>query len=229
MTSDIRVAILEDHLGIIDGYTHRLSSVPGIKIVGYVFYAADLDGFLQNNPVDVLLMDLHVPISEDNHEPMPVMHVIPALRENYPRMAILVITMLDQATLVRNLVDIGIQGYILKDDRESIQQLGRVVSMVATGGVYFSQNAYRLLRKGTGAGQSPPLTLRQMEALSLAAAFPDTSTKELAGRMEISASTFRNLMAAAYQRLGVQSRMAAILKARQLGILTGNQEGKPDD
>jgi len=179
--------------------------------------------------VDVLIMDLHVPISEDNKEPMPVMHVIPALRQKYPRMAILVITMLDQATLVRNLVDIGIQGYILKDDRDSIQQLGRVVSMVATGGVYFSQNAYRLLRKGTGSGQLPLLTLRQMEALSLAAAFLDSSTKELASRMGISASTFRNLLAAAYQRLGVQTRMAAILKARQLGILADNQKGNPDD
>jgi DNA-binding CsgD family transcriptional regulator len=101
--------------------------------------------------------------------------------------------------------------------------------MVATGGVYFSQNAYRLLRKGTGSGQLPLLTLRQMEALSLAAAFLESSTKELAGRMGISASTFRNLLAAAYRRLGVQTRMAAILKARQLGILTDNQNRNPDD
>lgn len=220
--SIIRVAILEDHQGIIDGYTLRLNSVPGIEIIGQVYYGAELFPFLRENIVDVLIMDLRVPISEENTEPMPVLHVVPALLEKYPDLAILVITMLEETALLRALVKVGIRGYIVKDDRESIQQLGRVVSMVAHGGVFFSQSAYQLLRSDSDAGQELPLTLRQMEALSLCATFPDSSTDELASRMNISGSTFRNLLSEAYRRLGVQTRMAAILKARQLGILTSH-------
>jgi two-component system capsular synthesis response regulator RcsB len=226
MMRNIHVAILEDHQGIIDGYTLRLSSVPEIKIVGQAFSGAALFELLRKEVADVLILDLHVPTSEENDEPMPVLHVVPELLKKYPMLAILVITMLEDAALIRALVEIGIQGYIVKDDRESIQQLGRIVSMVANGGVFFSQSAYRLLRRGSEAGQEQFLTLRQMEALSLCAAFPDSSTMELAKQMSISGSTFRNLLSEAYKRLGVQTRMGAILKARELGILTSNQEDK---
>ena len=220
--SKIHVAILEDHQGIIDGYTLRLSNTPEIEIVGQAFYGNDLEALLQENPVDVLIMDLRVPTSVENDEPMPVLHVVPTLLDKYPKLAILVITMLEETTLIRALVKIGIRGYIVKDDRESIQQLGRVVSMVFNGGAYFSQSAHRLIWSDSEVGQKPPLTLRQMEALSLCAAFPDSATSQLAIRMNISGSTFRNLLSEAYRRLGVQTRTAAILKARQLGILTSH-------
>jgi DNA-binding CsgD family transcriptional regulator len=47
--------------------------------------------------------------------------------------------------------------------------------------------------------------------------------------MGISGSTVRNLLSEAYKRLGVQTRMAAILKARELGILTSHQGGKTEE
>ena len=224
MTSHVRVAILEDHQSIIDGYCFRLSSVPQIKIVGQAYNGAELEELLQKTTVDVLLLDLNVPVSEESDAPIPVLHLVPTLLERYPRMGILVITMLDEAALIRALVDVGIRGYISKEDSQSIQQLGRIVTMVANGGIYFSQSAYRWLRGSHDRPQKQLLTLRQMEALSLCSAFPDDSTKKLAERMGISSSTLRNLLSAAYVRLGVRTRMAAILKARELGILTSIQE-----
>jgi ATP/maltotriose-dependent transcriptional regulator MalT len=59
-----------------------------------------------------------------------------------------------------------------------------------------------------------------LEALSLSAAYPNSTSAELAEKMSISESTYRNLLSTAYVRLEVNGRMAAIAKARQLGLIT---------
>jgi ATP/maltotriose-dependent transcriptional regulator MalT len=59
-----------------------------------------------------------------------------------------------------------------------------------------------------------------LEALSLSAAYPDSSTAELARKMLVSNSTVRNLLSGAYIKLDVHNRSAAIAKARQLGLIS---------
>jgi DNA-binding NarL/FixJ family response regulator len=123
--------------------------------------------------------------------------------------------MYTQHALVETLVNAGISGYIFKDDQASIQQLAKIVEMVAGGGIYFSQGAYRDLR---GEQAESILTPRQLEALSLCAAQPDGDTVVLAHKLGITGSTLRNLLSGAYLRLGVRTRAAAISKAQKLGI-----------
>lgn len=218
--SRIKVAILEDHLSIIDGYLYRLSKVPEIDIVATGTFGEELQPMLDAHPVDVLLLDINLPTSQVNNNPFPILLAIPRLLHQYPRLAILVITMLYQHSLIEALVDAGVRGYILKDDQSSIQELGKIVTMIVGGGVYFSQRAYHDLRAGAS---GPLLTRRQLEGLSLCAAYPDNATNELAKQLGVSSSTLRNLLSGAYVRLGVRTRAAAIAKARQLGLIPTGQ------
>jgi len=215
MPSQIRVAILDDHQSIIDGYVYRISSAPHIKIVSTALYGEELEPMLENHEVDVLLLDISVPNSAENNNPYPILYIIPRLLQRHPGLSILVISMYTQHALVETLVNAGISGYIFKDDQASIQQLAKIVEIVAGGGIYFSQGAYRDLR-----GEQPGsiLTPRQLEALSLCAAQPDGDTVVLASRLGITGSTLRNLLSGAYLRLGVRTRAAAIAKAQKLGI-----------
>jgi DNA-binding NarL/FixJ family response regulator len=216
MLSHIRVAILDDHQSIIDGYIYRLSVDPAIQVVATALYGAELESMLSGHEVDVLLLDVSVPNSAENHNPFPVLYTIPRLLQGYPSLNILAISMFTQRTLIEALVDAGICGYIFKDDQSSIQQLAKIMGIIANGGVYFSQGAYRDLRKDTA---DPVLTPRQLEALSLCNATPDSDTISLANKLGITGSTMRNLLSGAYLRLGVRTRAAAIAKAHQLGIL----------
>ncbi len=215
MPSQIRVAILDDHQSIIDGYSYRISSAPHIKVVATALYGEELEPMLEDHEVDVLLLDISVPNSPENNNPYPILYVIPRLLQRHPGLSILVISMYTQHALVETLVNAGISGYIFKDDQASIQQLAKIVDIVASGGIYFSQGAYRDLR-----GEPPQsiLTPRQLEALSLCAAQPDGDTVVLAGKLGITGSTLRNLLSGAYLRLGVRTRAAAIAKAQKLGI-----------
>ncbi len=219
MQPHIRVAILEDHQSIIDGYIYRLKETPEIEISGTALRGEELEPILDGQPADVLLLDVYVPTGLNNPNPFPVLHVIPKLLQKYPDLSIVVISMLTHNTLIEALVESGISGYIFKDDRKSIQQLAKIVIMVANGGIYFSQEAHRKLRAARARSAGPVLTARQLEALSLCAAYPDSSSFELAKRLGVANSTLRNLLSSAYLRLDVRTRAAAIARAQQLGLL----------
>jgi DNA-binding NarL/FixJ family response regulator len=219
MQPPIRVAILEDHQSIIDGYIYRLKETPEIEISGTALRGDELEPVLNSQTPDVLLLDIYVPTGLHNPNPFPVLHVIPRLLQKYPDMSIVVISMLTHDTLIEALVEAGISGYIFKDDRKSIQQLAKIVIMIANGGIYFSHEAHQRLRAARTRSTGPILTARQLEALSLCAAYPDSSSFDLAKRLGVANSTLRNLLSSAYLRLDVRTRAAAIARAQQLGLL----------
>ncbi len=220
MTKTIRVTILDDHQSIIDGYLFRLSKIPEIEVVATIGVGEDLEPTLEKTPTDVLLLDVGVPTTSNNRNPYPILHVIPKLLELYPNLAVLVISMFAERGLIRAIMEAGASGYILKDDNATIQELGNVVVSIATGGIHFSQKAHKIFLGQYISKTDELLTTRQLQALSLCAAYPNSLTEDLAQKMSVSNSTVRNLLSGAYVRLAVHTRAAAIAKARELGVIT---------
>ena len=134
-------------------------------------------------------------------------------------MAVLVISMHDERGLIRAIVEAGASGYILKNDNQRIQELGKWLFAVANGEACFSEKALKAFH----GKKDEPFTSRQLELLSLCAAYPNSKTAELATKMKVANSTLRNLLSTVYLKLGVQTRAAAIAKAREMGIITPNQ------
>ncbi len=219
LSQTIRIAILDDHPGIIDGYRYRLGEEPDLEIVGTAGYGEELEPLLAERPADVLLLDVQVPTSPENVNPYPILHLLPKLLQRYPDMNVLVISMHAQRALIQASMEAGASGYVLKDDQAAIRELAAVVRTVADGGVYLSQIANQLLRKRPTDELNQALSARQVEALSLCAAYPDASSAELADKMSIAGSTLRNLLSGAYLKLEVRSRGAAVARARQMGLL----------
>lgn len=216
MKNKIQLTIMDDHQSIVDGYLYRLSTVPEVEVLATLAYGDELEPELKKHPVDVLLLDVQVPTSPQNPNPYPILHIIPKLLQQYPDLAILVISMFDERGLIRAIVEAGASGYILKNDSPRIQELGKVILSIADGGVCFSDKALKAFLPK----KDEPFTPRQLEALSLCAAYPNSKTAELARKMKIANSTVRNLLSHIYLKLGVQTRAAAIAKARELGIIT---------
>ena len=223
----VRVAILDDHQSIIDGYTYRLSKTPGIELVATALYGEEVHSMLDKYPVEVLIMDLSVQTSAQDQSPYPVLRAIPQLLQKYPDLRVLVVSMHAGPGLIRTIMEAGVSGYIAKDDHEALKNLGRIVLMAADGAIYISEEAYRLYRQYANVRMGDLLTPRQIEALSLCALYPDMSTAELADILAVSNSTVRNLLSSAYLRLGVHTRGAAVDKAHDLGLI--QQPGTPDE
>lgn len=218
MKDKIHVMIMDDHQGIVDGYRYRLSMVPNIEVVGTLSYGEELEPALKENAVDVLILDVEVPASPNNPNAYPILHMIPKLLQQYPELMVLVISVHSEPGLIRAVVNAGAAGYIFKGDSRRIQELGKWISALVDGEICFSEKALEAIvgRK------DEPFTPRQLEALSLCASYPNSKTAELARKMKIADSTLRNLLSTVYFKLGVQTRAAAIAKARQMGILTSD-------
>ncbi len=225
MNNKIRVAILDDHQSIVDGYVYRLEKDPQIEVTATMSFGEELEPTLAKSPVEVLLLDVNVPTSNENRNPYPILHAIPRLIQTHPNINILVISMHAERGLIRAVMDAGASGYILKDDQAVLKDLGSVVKTIAGSGIHFSQAAHELYAKHLSAEEL--LTPRQLEALSLCATYPDASTAEMAVKMNVSNSTVRNLLSNAYFKLNVHNRSGAIAKARQMGLITPHQPEAP--
>jgi two-component system, NarL family, nitrate/nitrite response regulator NarL len=226
MNEKIRVTILDDHQSIVDGYLYRLTQSPQTEVVATIAFGDELEPTLKEHPTDVLLLDVNVPAGPESLNPYPILYLIPKLLQTYPALNILVISMYAERGLIRAVMEAGASGYILKDDQASVQELGSVVTSVAGGGIYFSPKVHEMYVKHLSK-ENELLTGRQLEVLSLSAAYPNHTTAELAKKMTISNSTVRNLLSAAYLKLEVNNRAAAIARARQLGLITPDPSLSP--
>lgn len=227
MSEPIRVALLDDHQSILDGYRYRLSQYANIKVVAEAYYGEELPVLLEHHLLDLLILDVNVPTSEKNPNPYPILQLIPALLEQYPHLRILVISQHSDRALVRAILDSGASGYILKDDFAAIRKLGELVELATKGeGLVLSQAlTEKLSKKGV-------LTKGQQELLSYVAAYPDETLMAIGKQLNLSHATVRNRLTDIYLRLNVTNKAAAIVVARQQGVITpfellpGDKAGK---
>jgi DNA-binding NarL/FixJ family response regulator len=218
----IRVVILEDHIATAEGYRARLAGEPDIEIVAMLSTGRELEAALEKNPCGVLLLDLRVPISVENRDSYPTMYSLPDLLERYPDLSVLVISMYDRPAMIDAVLEAGVDGYVLKDDKEAYEELPMLVRMIARGNMYLSARVRENWEAYWKDDALPNLSPRQVQALALCASFPNERLPELARRMNLANATLRATLWGAYQKLGVNSRLAAVTRARQIGLL-------PDD
>ena len=222
MPDTIHVAILEDHPMITKGYEASLSNSPHIKMVGTANCGEDLFPLLAQHHVDLLLLDVEVPVSKVNRSPFPILAVIPKIIQSYPSLYVLAASMHNERSLIQAIMEQGASGYILKDDLKGMSELEAIITSIVNGGeIYISDDAHYELNKPRGKRRDVPLlTPRQLEAISLCGSYPNKSIAELGELLHVTDSTPRNLLHMAYTRLGVRNRAAAVERARQLGLIT---------
>lgn len=215
MSTNITIAILEDHQSIIDGYMMRFREATGIELAGIAGNGEEMIELLTSKPqVNVLIMDVNVPAAPDSKSNIPILHYVPKLIAFRPNLNILIISVHDEPSLVEALINAGISGYIFKKDSASILKLPMIVRKIADGSTFFSDDG-----KEDKQNSAKILTRRQLEVISLCAEFPDDPAGTLALELGIASSTFRNLLSEIYERLEVRTKAAAISRARTLGLI----------
>ncbi len=218
MAETIRVLILEDHTSVVDGYRFRLGRAKDIEIVAALAFGEELEPALAlRQPVHVLLLDINVPTSSTNANPYPILQLMSKFLDIYPDLYVLVISMHKQRALIKAVVQAGASGYILKDDRQTIENLDSVVRMVALGGIHFSKEAHQQILRQPA--DTLPLTSRQIGLISLCSAYPDKTTSEIARLLGVADTTVRNQLSMSYAKLDVRSRTALVEKVREMGLI----------
>lgn len=213
----LRIAILEDEQGVVDGYRYRLEHLPDLEIVFHARTGSEFEARLEATPADVAVIDLGVPAAPGDPHPYPLTQALPRLRARRPGLGVLIASVSADATLIRVLLEFGANGYLVKSDYAAYDHLGEIMRLVARRDLYLSATAQASLNHGRV--DPNPLTPRQRELLRQCVLHPNDTLAQVARRLGVSASTARNLMSDLYQRLGVATRQAAVEEARRRGLI----------
>jgi len=160
---------------------------------------------------DVVMMDVHMPR-------LTGLDATRRIHEAAPELRILVLTSFDDPPYIRALLDVGIQGYVLKTAES--YAIVRAVRSVAKGGMAIE---HQLLQAAYDDLQSqasrPSIALTERENAVLRLVAEGLTNKQIGARLAISDRTVQGHLQTAFGKLGVRTRTEAVTVALQDSLL----------
>jgi NarL family two-component system response regulator YdfI len=213
MSDPIRILVADDHLIIRQGLRLILETGDGFELVGEASDGAEAVRLCGELKPNVVLMDLRMP-------GMDGLTAIERLQDDQLGIAVVILTTFNEDDLMMRGLRAGAKGYLLKDtDRET---LFNTIRAAARGEILLKPEIIARVLSKAGEKSAQPssaidLTERELEVLRAVA--QGERSKEIAFRLGISERTVKAHLASIYNRLGVDSRAAAIAVAAQKGLL----------
>jgi two-component system response regulator DesR len=207
----IRVAVVDDHPHVAIALRALLDETPDIQLVAESRHGGDVATLVRQACPDVLLLDLFIEPEFD------ALSAVRRLRADFPNLKICLLSAYLEPALVRDLLQAGVYGYILKDD-DYVSRIDTIVRDLADGELYLSPQAYEALAQATRAdGTEQTLSEREVEILRLAKR--GLPNPQIAQALHISPGTVRNHLSAIYRKLGVHSRHEALQVADERRLI----------
>ncbi|WP_083752789.1 response regulator [Actinosynnema sp. ALI-1.44] len=212
----IRVLIADDQEAARDGMRLLLSGEPDIEVIGAAADGAELVALAHRRHPDVVLTDIR----------MPGMDGIGAIRQltgPRPELAVVAVTTFDLDEYLFGALRSGAVGFVLKDSAP--EMFVDAVRLAARGqGLIDPQVTRRLVTRfaQTSPRPAPPeldsLTPREIEVLRGLAR--GLSNAEIAGELGIAAGTAKVHVERILAKLGVSTRVQAVIHAHRYGLVT---------
>ncbi len=209
----IRVAVVDDHPHVAIALRALLDETPDIQLVAESQRGGDVAALVRRARPDVLLLDLFIEPEFD------ALATVRSLRGDFPDLKICLLSAYLEPSLVRDMLQAGVYGYILKDD-DYVSRIDAIVRDLADGEIYLSPQAYAALAQATrtgGKGKAQLLSEREVEILRLAKR--GLPNPQIAQSLHISPGTVRNHLSAVYRKLGVHSRHEALQIAEERHLI----------
>ncbi len=211
----IRVVLVDDHALVRQGFRRILEDDPDLTVVGEASNGLDAIALVKKTDPDVVVMDMAMPEMSGLHATMELMKQRPGTK-------VLILSMYSDEQYVRNALDAGAKGYILKNAIEN--DLTRAVKAVAGGEQYLAPELSSVLIKAIQSGSfdksADPydrLTQREKQVLQLIAR--GKSNKEIAVMLDLSVNTVAVHRANLMSALGVHKTAELVLFAVKKGLV----------
>jgi DNA-binding NarL/FixJ family response regulator len=204
----IKILIVDDHQILLDSLSLLISSIPNMEVVGTLYDSRKVPDFLETHDIDILVSDMNMPY-------LTGIDLTLKLRNQYPNLKILMLTVNDEAENIRHAFQAGISGYVTKKANRS--ELEKALTTIARGEKYFSEAVLKELLTPVSVSaitaeeiQPEPkaLTLRELEVVKLIA--QELSSSQIADRLFISVGTVENHRHNILQKLGVKNTIGII-------------------
>ncbi|GLZ07524.1 DNA-binding response regulator [Actinomadura sp. NBRC 104412] len=213
----IRILLVDDQQLVRMGLTMLCESAPDMEIVGEAANGLEAVRLVERLPVDVVLMDLHMPGMNGATATQRIMTSRPSTR-------VLALTTFDDDDHLYPALAAGACGFVVKDTPPG--ELLDAIRRAADGGSPFSQSVLSRLvdqavrARGTGHAPSaaplPELSPREREVLTLVAA--GHSNQEIAQRLHLGVTTVKTHVGNLMNKTGTHNRIRLAVLAVRAGI-----------
>lgn len=214
---DIRIAVAEDHELFRDGLIARLRKEENFKVVVDVENGKELLHFLESNPVDIVLMDIN----------MPVMDGIQATRKialDYPEVKVIALTMYDHDAVIIDMLYAGASGYLLKNT--GIDEMLDVIYRVFDGNRAYARSIYHRIVDLIAANKyslkeaekNQEITATELQILKLLAQC--YSAREIGEILGLSDRTIEGYKAKLLSKLDAKNATGAVITALKRRLIT---------
>lgn len=200
------IFIVDDHYLVIEGIRSLLHNEKNMEWMGHAMNAASCLDFLKHHQPDVILMDVNLPDKSGTE-------LCKEVKKLYPALLILGLSTFNQQAVVRNMMENGASGYVLKNATK--EELLEAIDMVINGGTYFSQEVEHALSEPQP--QQPVITRREKEVLQLIA--EGLTNVEIAEKLFISIPTVNTHRKSILEKFEVKNTATLIGKAIKLGVV----------
>jgi len=207
MSNKISVLLVDDHALVRRGFRRILEDARDISVVGEASDGAEAVRLAEQLRPQLIVMDCALP-------GMSGLDATRRILRKLPETAILMLSMHSEDTLVRQALDAGARGYILKSvvDMELVTAIRRVVA----GEIVLDPQVSRATTPLKGE-RSSGLTVRELEVLHLIVA--GKSNKEIAADLDLSANTIAVHRANIMDTLGIHKTAELVVYAIRSGLV----------
>lgn len=211
----LRILMADDHPIVLAGLKALVQGDPALEIVGEARDGRTARRLASTLRPDVVVLDISLP-------EMNGAEVARSLLEEQPDCRILVLTVHEDRATLRQLLDLGVAGYLVK--RSAADELLRAIHAVAAGGTYLDPAiAGKIVGSGaSGSSRSqgdPTVELSERETDVLRLIANGHSNKEISARLAISVKTIETYKARAMDKLGFKTRVDVVRHAASKGWL----------
>jgi len=208
MKKPISIMIADDHSMVREGIKQLLELDGDIIVTSEASNGVQCLEILDENRTEVLLLDINMPN-------MNGLQVLQKIRENKIKVKVLILTIHNEVEYLMRAVEIGVDGYVLKDSDSSV--LKKAIFAIYKGESYIQPELSPLLKakmeqkSSSNAIQESVLTKREVEVLKLLA--EGLFNKEIAYMLAISEKTVKNHVSNIFKKIYVSDRTQAAVYA----------------
>lgn len=199
--------IVDDHSMVRQGLKQLLELDGDMKVIAEAGNGKQCLQMLSNINPDVILLDINMP--EVNG-----LEVLEKLHSNGTKYKVIVLTVHSEVEYLLKAIDIGINGYMLKDS--NLDELKKAITAVFNGETYIEPNMIPLMNNQQQRRESEidvinSMTKRELDVLKLLAR--GMLNRDIADHLEISERTVKNHIFSIFKKLNVTDRTQAAVFA----------------
>ncbi|UOQ68682.1 response regulator [Hymenobacter volaticus] len=212
----IRVFLVDDHTLMRDGLRAVLATQPDLAVVGEASNGQELLDQLPDTPADVVLLDMNMPVLDG-------LATTIRLRERFPNLRILMLSMLEYERSIGQVLDAGAHGYVLKN-ADKMEIVTGILTVAAGKQFLCSELGLAMLRKVLAMEESEPspsvkkssgLSFREREVLQLIS--NGLTNQAIADKLFTSKRTIETHRQNIIEKTGVKNTAALIKHAMDQG------------